>query len=201
MLIRSLKAYKIVGGRMVGDDAVRQGTAALAAAFADIPQVVAVALGGSRATGIADQASDIDLYVYTTAEVPVAFRAVLAGHHSIRSEIDNRFWETGDEWDDTLADVHVDIMYRSPAWAENELASVLDRHEARLGYTTCIWHNTLTSQSLFDRTGWFAALQERARQPYPDALVQAIVAKNQPVLRTIFGSFRAQILRAAERGD
>ena len=99
---------------MVGDDTVRQGTATLAAAFAELPQVIAVALGGSRATGVADQTSDIDLYVYTTAEVPVAFRAALAGRRSIRSEIDNRFWEPGDEWDDTRAGVHVDIMYRNP---------------------------------------------------------------------------------------
>jgi len=37
--------------RMMGDDAVRQGAATLAAAFAELPQVVAVALGGSRALG------------------------------------------------------------------------------------------------------------------------------------------------------
>ena len=37
--------------RMMGDDAVRQDAATLAAAFAELPQVVAVALGGSRALG------------------------------------------------------------------------------------------------------------------------------------------------------
>ena len=44
--------------------------ARLAALFGERPEVVAVALGGSAAGGAADAASDIDLYVYTNAEVP-----------------------------------------------------------------------------------------------------------------------------------
>jgi hypothetical protein len=42
---------------------------------------------------------------------------------------------------------------------EGELARVLDRHEASLGYSTSLWHNVLTSKPLNDRSGWFAALQ------------------------------------------
>lgn len=186
---------------MAGQELSLRAAAEIAAAFAELDQVAAVALGGSRATGAADASSDIDLYVYITKDVPLAFRAALAGRRGARAEIDNRFWETGDEWDDVPTGVHVDVMYRSPGWAEDELAGVLDRHEARLGYTTCVWHNVLTSRPLFDRDGWFAALQERARRPYPDALVRAIVVKNHPVLRSIFGSYRAQLLKAAERED
>ena len=40
----------------------------LAAAYAAWPGVEAVALGGSRVTGLADPESDIDLYVYAAAE-------------------------------------------------------------------------------------------------------------------------------------
>lgn len=174
---------------------------ALAAAFSTVPEVVAVALGGSRPTGAADAASDIDLYVYATAEVPLAFRAGLAGRHGVRVETDNRVWETGDEWVDARTGMHVDLTYRSPGWAEDQLASVLDRHEARLGYTTCIWHNLATSRSLFDRTGWFARLQIAARRPYPDALVEAIRTLNHPVLRERHGAYRNQILKAAGRRD
>ena len=196
-----MRAHDPNPARQGTDLPVPQGIAALVAAFADLPQVVAVALAGSRATGMADRDSDIDLYVYTTADVPIAFRTDLARHRSTSSEINNRFWEPGDEWDDTPAGVHVDIMYRDCVWAEDELAAVLNRHEARLGYTTCIWHNILVSQPLFERNGWFAALRKRARQPYPEGLARAIVAKNHPVLRGIFGSFSAQILKAATRGD
>ncbi len=186
---------------MSRDDAVRAEAAVLAATFAALPQVTAVVLGGSRATGVADPSSDVDLYVYAHGEVPVTFRAALAGRRSVRTEIDNRLWETGDEWDDVPAGTRVDVMYRDPAWVEGELSAVLDRHQAKLGFTTCVWHNVLTSEPLFDRVGWFALLQERARRPYPEGLVRAILAKNRPALRGSFSSYRTQIVTAAARGD
>ncbi|KAB0679606.1 nucleotidyltransferase domain-containing protein [Aureimonas leprariae] len=186
---------------MTAEGAPERTAASIAAAFAARPEVQAVALGGSQATGAADAGSDIDLYVYAEGEVDLAFRAGLAEARAARREIDNRFWETGDEWDEAASGIHVDVMYRSPAFAEDELARVLDRHEARIGYSTCLWHNILTSRGLFDRDGWFARLQASARRPYPQALAQAIVAKNHPLLREAFGAFGGQIRRAAERGD
>lgn len=183
------------------DDILWQRVMALGAAFAEHPHVEAVALGGSHGTGVADPDSDIDLYVYASNEVPVAFRAALVASRSDRSELDNRIWETGDEWEDRLLGVHVDVMFRSLSWADEELARVLDRHEPRLGYSTCFWHNIQTSRAVYDRCGWFAALQERARRPYPEPLARAIIDKNLPVLRTLFSSYRGQIIKAATRGD
>jgi hypothetical protein len=54
---------------------------------------------------------------------------------------------------------------------------------------------------LFDRKGWFAGLQQRAMQDYPEPLVQAIIAQNYPVLRQIPPSYLYQIGKAAARGD
>lgn len=193
--------HPVDGAPVADSERAERALAALAEAFAALPRVEAVALGGSRATGAADENSDIDLYVYSSADVPVGFRETLAAARSARREIDNRFWEPGDEWDDTLAGVHVDVMYRSPAWAENEISRVLDACEAKLGYSTCFWHNILTARILFDRDGWFARLQARSRRPYPDELARAVVAKNHPVLRTVFGSFAGQILKAVDRCD
>lgn len=186
---------------MFEDDAVRQAVATIRTAFAQWPHVTALAMGGSRASGLADRTSDIDLYAYVSAEVPVSARTALANDRGRAIEIDNRFWEPGDEWDDIAAGVHVDVMYRSPAWTENELTAVLDRHEARLGYSTSLWHNIRTSKPLFDRTGWFADLQRHAERSYPEGLMRAVVAKNQPVLRTAASSYRAQIVKAAARND
>lgn len=184
------------------DDGTTGKTASvLAAAMAEATQVRAVALGGSRAIGTADGSSDIDLSIYTTSELPVTFREALAVGRGRRVEIDNCFWETGDEWDDTDSGSHVDIMYRDSDWIEDRIAGVLDRHEAGLGYSTCVWHNVLTSKALHDPTGWFAGLQARARRPYPDGLVRAFVARNHPVLRDVAGSYRGQIVKAATRGD
>jgi hypothetical protein len=55
-------------------------------------------------------------------------------------------------------------MYRHARWIEEQLDRVLVRHEASVGYSTCFWYNVLHSNALFDRAGWFEALQRRARQ-------------------------------------
>lgn len=172
---------------------------ALADLLAAIPEVEAVALGGSRATGQADPASDVDLYVYSLEPVPTAPRAALAARRGSPVGIDNRFWEPGDEWDED--GIHVDIMYRDLAATREALARVLDRHEASMGYTTSLWHNVLSSQALFDRHGHLARLQAIARRPYPEGLAQAIVARNRPLIRDSFGAFGGQMLMAASRGD
>ena len=173
---------------------------ALAARFGEWPAVVAVALAGSRTTGTADAASDVDLYVYATAELPVADRAVIAGDATPR-EIDTRFWEPSDAWRDPGTGVIVDVMYRAPAWIEAELDRVLVRHEASVGYSTCFWHNVRTSLPLSDRDGWFGRLQARADRPYPEPLRRAIVAKNHPILRRSMFSFLHQIEGALRRRD
>ena len=49
------------------------------------------------------------------------------------SRLNNRVWETGDEWTDRESGAVVDMMYRSPEWIEGELARVLDRYQAPLG--------------------------------------------------------------------
>lgn len=54
--------------------------------FSEFPQVQAVALAGSQTAGMFDGASDIDLYVYTIAEIPFRQRAALwysvTGYHT-----------------------------------------------------------------------------------------------------------------------
>ena len=44
----------------------------LTALYAEQPQVVAVALGGSAAGGVADASSDIDLEIYTSGDLPLS---------------------------------------------------------------------------------------------------------------------------------
>lgn len=172
----------------------------VAAACAKLPEVVAVALGGSLATGAADDGSDVDLYVYARVEPPLAARAaLLAG--APRAELGNRAFEPGDEWVDPASGRHVDVMFRTPAFVEEDLERVLVRHEPRTGYTTALWHGVRVSRPLLDPTGWYAALSARAAAPYPEPLVAAIVARNAPLLRRGLSSFARQLEKAAARGD
>ena len=173
----------------------------VAAAYAALPGVEAVALGGSRATGVAEAGSDIDLYVYSHEPLAVVDRARIAAGFSSQPEVGNAFWEPGDEWRDAATGLHVDVMFRTTGWIEDALRRVLDRHEASVGYSTCIWHNVRTAKPLADRRGWFAALQAEAHRPYPDALARAIVAKNHPILRGSASSFAYQLASAWARGD
>ena len=137
----------------------------VATRFGALRGVVAVALGGSRAGAVAGASSDVDLYVYADREIPLADRAAIALPGAVRHELDQRVWEPADLWLDGATGLTVDVMYRSPAWTEDQLRRVLDRHQASLGYTTAIWHNVRTALPLVDRAGWFAALQARSAEP------------------------------------
>jgi hypothetical protein len=168
--------------------------------FATFEQVRAVALGGSTAAEVADSLSDLDLYVYASPPPPAEARRALIVPTARRAEIDNTFFGTGDEWID-VSGRGVDAMYWSPEWIEDQVERVLVRFEASLGYTTSFWHTVRRSRVLFDRTGWFSWLQERARRPYPEELRRAIVAKNHPVLRSKLSSYMDQLELALRRQD
>lgn len=173
----------------------------LAAEYAVLPQVLAVVQGGSVTVGNADGHSDIDLYVYSREAVPLADRREIAERHGRHVEMNNNFAENGDEWIERGSGVPVDVTCRPATSFEDQLTSLLERYESRQGYSTAVWHNLRTSRILFDREGWFAALQQRANVAYPDKLAQAIIALNVPLLRGHINSRPVQLKRAASRGD
>ena len=173
----------------------------VAGCYQALPQVEAVAVAGSLGSGVIDAESDIDLYVYVRSEIPIPVRAAIASARSKRAEVDNRFWEPGDEWVEADTGVSVDVILRDVPWIEEQLDRVLRRHEASVGYTTCLWYNVLFSRVLVDRNGWFQALQQFATQPYPEPLRRAIVAKNHPLLRQTISSYAHQLEKAIGRDD
>ncbi len=172
----------------------------LADQYSQVREVEAVAIAGSRMSGFADERSDVDLYVYVSAPIPLDQRAKIARGAKI-AEIGNSFWEPGDEWIDGETGLHVDVMFRITSWIEGELDRVLQRHEASIGYSTCFWYNVRDAKTLFDRVGWFGRVCEKANVPYPPELKQAIIEKNFPILRKNMSSYRHQIKLALERND
>jgi uncharacterized protein DUF4037/nucleotidyltransferase-like protein len=173
----------------------------LATQFAAFPQVAAVALGGSQVSDAADADSDIDLYVYTRAEIPLAARATLieqAGG-AIRANLSLPYWGAGDLWIDAATGITVDSMYFDVAWMDEQITRVVEAHQASLGYSTCFWRTVRQSRVLYDPRGWFQALQRRSQQDYPEALRRNIIAHNHPVLRTIMPSYLHQIENAVRR--
>lgn len=168
-----------------------------------LPQVEAVALGGSRASGATDAMSDIDIYVYTRGDVPLADRRALveALGGASRASLGLTFWGPGDEWLHAPTGLEIDLVYFDADWIAAELRRVLHDHQASLGYSTCFWHTVRASQPLHDPRGWYAALQAESHAPYPEPLRRNIVALNHPVLRDVIPSYYAQIEKAVGRGD
>jgi predicted nucleotidyltransferase len=169
--------------------------------FSIWPQVTAVVLAGSQTVKVADELSDFDIYLYVDRELHPDIREKIAIEMSDRYEINNQFWEPGDELIDRETGWGVDIMYREPEWIEQQIDRLLLEHQASVGYSTCFWWNVLTSEILYDRDGWFQKLQETADRPYPEPLRQAIIAKNHPILRDNLSSFQHQLSSAVARKD
>lgn len=173
---------------------------ALFAELGQLPQVEAIALGGSRATGRNDEKSDYDVYVYITGAIAEDTRRAILEAYCAYMEIGNSFWELED--DVTLRDgIDMDIIYRDLQGFENMVSSVVLDCNAWNGYTTCMWHNLITSRILLDKTGKLTALQEKFRIPYPKKLKENIISNNRKLLHGMLPSFDVQIRKAEARGD
>jgi hypothetical protein len=171
--------------------------------FAALPQVEAVALAGSQVGEMPDATSDIDLYIYTRADIPLAKRQSIVDQSGGASQanLGLTFWGPGDEWFDAASGIEVDIVYFDVLWMENQLNRVIRDHQASLGYSTCFWHTLRHSQVLYDLHGWFQALQDQSQGDYPEALRHNIIALNHPVLRNIIPSYANQLAKAIKRRD
>jgi len=174
----------------------------VAEGFSTLANVEAVALGGSQATGATDADSDVDTYVFITSPIPLPDReAIMADLGAVRPQLNQTFWDVADGWHDAETGVSVEAVYWGTKWIEGMLDRVLVQHRPGNGYSTSHWYTIRNSVCLYDRGGWFAALQERSRQPYPEELRQAIIAWNHPVLRKISSSYVDQIRQAVTRND
>lgn len=168
--------------------------------FAELPEVRAIALAGSQATGLANNDSDFDVYVFTQAPLTNGQRLAMSRHLSSSTQWVDA-WGPSIEWEDPLAGARIDAIFFEAAWLEDQLDKVLLRHEASLGYSTCFWHTLRVSQPLYDRADWLAGLQQRAFSAYPETLRQNILALNGSVLRGTQASYREQIAKALARND
>ena len=165
-----------------------------------IEQVEAIALGGSRATGRNDEKSDYDVYVYITEKMDEQVRKQILEKYCTKMEIGNCFWELED--DVTLkSGIDMDIIYRSLDDFEKGIAAVVEEAHASNGYTTCMWHNLLTSQIVMDKHGLFGALQTKYNVPYPKKLKENIISQNLNLLSGMLPSYDIQIKKAQERCD
>jgi len=175
----------------------------LAELFSQLAPVEAVALGGSRATDQSDAASDLDVYVFFTEELPIGLRQAVierAGG-ATSANLNLTHWGPTDPYFDRTSGVEVDLLYFQTRWMEQQLERSLVTHQANIGYSTCFWHTLRRSRVLFDRQGWLAAQKERALADFPETLRRNIIHLNHSVLRNVIPSYASQIDKALLRRD
>lgn len=165
-----------------------------------LPQIEAIALGGSRAGTHFDEKSDYDIYLYCTAPVPEETRREILSQYASYVEYGNHFWELEDNG--TFKDgIDFDILYRDLDEFTAGVANVVERFQASNGYTTCMWHNLRTCKIIYDKDRRLTAAKRRFDVPYPAQLKQNIIDRNMKLLSGMLPSYDGQVRKAAARGD
>lgn len=168
--------------------------------LAELPQVEAIALGGSRAGKVYDEKSDYDVYLYCAGEIKEEVRAQILSRYCSVTEIGNCFWEYEDNC--TLNNgIDIDILYRNLQVFCDDVASVVEKYQARNGYTTCMWHNLKNCKVIYDRNGNLEAAKKRFAVPYPAQLKKNIIDRNMRLLHSAMPAYDNQIAKAVKRND
>ncbi len=168
--------------------------------LSNIPQVEAIALGGSRAGENFDEKSDYDVYLYCTGSIDDSVRKEILEKYCSYIELSNHFWELEDNC--TLKNgVDIDILYRNLDDFTADVASVVEEYGARTGYTTCMWHNLVTCKIICDKNGRLQLVKNRFSVPYPQELKKNIIEKNMSLLSGMLPSYDGQINKANNRRD
>lgn len=175
----------------------------LTSEFAKINSVNAIVLSGSRANLVTDEMSDYDIYIYSKDAIPNYYRENIIRKITTNYSIGNTFFEDSDEFlIDRPKYMYFDLIYRRIDWVYGEIDNVWRKHKAKLGYTTCFLNNIKNSKILFDRSEEFQRIIDELNEPYPDGLMEGIIAKNYPMLRKGCAMpYFGQLEIAVKRGD
>lgn len=166
------------------------------------PEVVAIAIAGSRASGNSDSKSDYDVYVYcnNNNHLSEEIRNSIYSKYCKEIEVGNKYFE----YEDNVVlncGIPADIIFRSLEMIKNIQKYIVDDCGARLGYTTAFWHTLMVSQIYFDKTGEFTEIQQKYNIPYPEKLRKNIITKNMKMLSGVLPSYDKQIKKAVNRND
>jgi len=166
------------------------------------PQVDAIVFAGSRASGNSDEKSDYDVYIYCSGNdfLPEDVRSSIYSKYCSRYETGNKYFE----YEDNIVmncGVLADILFRNIEMLQSTQEYVVDRCEARLGYTTAFWHTLKISEAYVDKSGAFTQMQHKYDVPYPQQLKKNIITKNMNMLSGVLPSYDEQIAKAVKRND
>lgn len=168
--------------------------------FAKLPQVHAMAVGGSRSVKRNDEYSDYDVYVYCAEPLSVSDRRRVLEQHCDSMVLDNHHRELEDIC--IMEDgTELNIIYRDLNECLAALARVAEDHAPLNSCTTSLWHSLLTGRIAYDKGGRLAAAKEKYDIPYPQELKNNIISYHMNLIKYGMPSFVAQIEKAMKRGD
>ena len=160
--------------------------------------IVAITLGGSRATGNNDAKSDYDMYIYYDEAIDKDFRKSVLEQYCGHMEIAVDYFE---EEDDCILNngIIIELIYRNISDIRNYVENLMTQHQASLGYTTCFLDNLTASKVLYEDNGCYTDLKNRIF--YPEELRRNIISKNMEMLHGVIASYDTQIIKAYQRQD
>jgi len=183
----------------------------LTSAFAEVPGIAAIVLGGSRARGTAHPTSDYDIGLYFTAAVPLDTKRLLAAAKAVA---DNPAaasvtpigewgpWIVGGAW--LSVEGHkVDLLYRNADAVEAVMEAccagtiTMDYQPGHPhGFCSAIWMGEIACcQPLHDPRALIARLKSIAL-PYPRSLRDALIRRFQ--WEVLFGIENAELAIARD---
>lgn len=165
-----------------------------------LPEVSAIALGGSRAGSNYDEKSDYDIYLYIDSPIDIKVRKEILSKYCKVLELGNSFWE----YEDNCIlnnDIDIDILYRNLDDFTKGLEYVVEQHNPYNGYTTCMWHNLLNCKVIYDKDNKLTKTIERFNIPFPKELKENIINRNMKLLNDALPAYYLQIKKAIKRND
>ena len=168
-------------------------------AFKEFNEVDAMLLGGSRATGIFDDKSDYDVYVYLNKPLHESKRKEVLKNLCSSMEYSNHFWELED--DGTLNNgIEIELIYRKADFFESIIKNMKEMNVGN-GYSTCFYDNLVNSIILFDKSGKISDLQSKNKGLISDEFVQTIIDANFPLIYESTPALYWQVQKAMGRQD
>lgn len=165
-------------------------------------QVKAIAIGGSISAKTSDKISDVDIYVFTTSEIPLDERNKIVQQVSNKYEVGGEYFGLGDEYLVNKLNIQFDVMYWDVKWFENNVENTWINHYPSNGYSTVFLYTLDICQIIYDPTNWLKELKNKINTEYPTELQKNIIQRNLMLLKDKpFASYYEQIEKAMMRND
>lgn len=170
--------------------------------YEKFPQVKAIALGGSNSAKTSDSASDVDVYIFITENIPVELREKLVKKVSSNYEVGGEYFGSGDEFFVDELNKQLDVMFWNVNWFENIVENIWENFYPSNGYSTCFLYTLNIFDIIYDSDNWLQNLQNKLLSEYPKTLQQNIIHRNLMLMKDKpFASYYEQIEKAIHRND